>query len=414
MAKKIGKLTALDVTRAKPAGLYGDGGNLWLQVGPTGAKSWVFRYTLHEKPRTMGLGPVKTVSLLQARELAADKRLLLLKGKDPIAEKRHEEALARLVAASGETFSSCAERFIEAHKASWKSSQHVTQWKLSLKKHVAPVIGDISIGLIDTPLVLKVLEPIWTNIPWTARRVRGRIEMVLNWAKARGMRTGENPARWRGHLENLLPKRARHIKVRHSPSLPYRELGDFMAKVRGHDLMSAAALEFTILTAARSMEVIKATWSEIDLHARTWIIPAERMKAGREHRVPLSTQAVVLLERMGKLRTHGDYIFPGTKFGKSLSDHTMLMFLKVTLLRGDIVTHGFRSTFRDWCAECTSYPREVCEAALAHNDRSDTEAAYFRSDLFPKRAKLMQSWADFCDAPSASRTDNVIPIAVAV
>ena len=414
MAKKIGKLTALDVSRLKESGLYGDGGNLWLQVGPTGAKSWVFRYTLNSKSRMMGLGPLATVSLLQAREAAGDKRLLLLRGKDPITEQRNEQALARLSAASGETFETCATRYIEAHKTSWKSAQHLDQWNQSLAKHVTPVIGKLPIGSIDTVLVLKVLEPIWTKVPWTARRLRGRIEMVLDWAKARDMRLGENPARWRGHLENLLPKKSKLLRVRHSPSLPYEYLGDFMTLIRTHTCLSASALEFTILTATRSMEVIKAKWSEINLEARVWTIPAERMKSGREHRVPLSVQAVAILERMQKIRQQGDYVFPGTKHGKSMSDHTMLMFIKLTLGIRAVVTHGFRSTFRDWAGETTSYPREVCEAALAHSDRSDTEAAYFRSDLFAKRAKLMQSWADYCDLPSKTQTGNVVPMQAAI
>jgi len=414
MAKQIGKLTALDVSRPKAPGMYGDGGNLWLQVGPTGAKSWVFRYTLNRKTRMMGLGPTKTVSLLQAREMAADKRLVLLRGLDPIAEQRRLEALARLAEASGETFTSCAERFIESHKASWKNAQHLKQWNQSLAKHVTPVIGDIPIGSVDTVLVLKVLEPIWAKVPWTARRLRGRIEMVLDWAKARDMRIGENPARWRGHLENLLPKKSKLLRVRHSPSLPYAYIGDFMALIRTHTCMSAAALEFTILTAARSMEVIKAKWSEVNLEAKVWTIPAERMKAGREHRVPLTPQAVAVLDKMLKLRTRGDYVFPGMKFEQSLSDHTMLMFIKLTLGIRDVVTHGFRSTFRDWAAESTSFAREVCEAALAHSGKSETEAAYFRSDLFAKRAKLMQAWADYCDMPSVARTDNVVPMQAAM
>lgn len=408
MAKTIGKLTALDVTRAKAAGLYGDGGNLWLQVGPTGAKSWIFRYSLKNKNRAMGLGPLSTVTLSQARAAAADKRLLLLRGKDPIAEQRAEEALARLIARSEETFASCAERYVEAHKSSWKSVQHLTQWKQSLKKHVTPLIGTLPIGSIDTVLVLSVLEPIWTEIPATARRLRGRIEQVLDWAKARNMRTGENPARWRGHLENLLPKKSKLLKVKHHPSLPYSEIGNFMVTLRAQKCFSARALEFTILTASRTMEVLKAKWDEVDLDGRVWTVPAVRMKASREHRVPLSSQAIALLERMKPLRRPGDLLFPGTKHEKSMSDHTMLMLLKLTLGVRNAVPHGFRSTFRDWAAETTSYPREVCEAALAHSNKSETEAAYFRSDLFAKRETLMQSWSDYCDLPSVKQKGNVV------
>jgi len=309
-------------------GLYGDGGNLWLQVGPTGNKSWMFRYTFAGRSRMMGLGSFQTVTLAQAREAAVDKRLLLVRGIDPIADKRRAEAQARLEEASGITFEACAGRYIAAHKSSWKGDTNEAAWNRSLRNYVNPLIGKLRVSEIDTVLVLTVLEPIWTVIPTTARLIRGRIEMVLDWAKTREMRTGENPARWRGHIENLLADEPRRRRVKHFPALPYPELGDIMIKLRNLSYLSANALEFTILTAARSMEVINAKWPEINMDAKVWTIPAERMKTDVEHRVPLSTQAIAVLQRMLKCRKPGDYVFPGVKHLKPLSDHTLLMCIK--------------------------------------------------------------------------------------
>ena len=317
MARKVGKLTALDVTRLRKPGLHSDGGNLWLQISAAGAKSWVFRYTLHRRPHWMGLGAVATVSLANAREAAADQRLLLFRGKDPLAEARAAEARARLIAASEVTFEKAAGQYIAAHEASWGEG-YVSEWRSTLKTYVFPIIGKLSVASIDTVLVLKVMEPIWQDIPVTAGRIRGRIESILDWAKARELRTGENPARWRGHLQNLLAKRPRIRKVQHFPALPYAKIGDFMADLRSRDHHAVAPLELTILTATRSREAIEAKWSEFDLVQRVWTIPAERMKSGRPHRVPLSDQTIALLERIRKSKMAGDHVFPGDKPEKTL------------------------------------------------------------------------------------------------
>ena len=408
MARIIGKLTALKVDKAKQPGMYGDGGGLYLRVTDDGAKNWVFRFMLNGRPRWMGMGPLHTVSLSEARKRAGEHRLRRHDGIDPIEARRAERLQARLDAAKAVTFKECAENYIKAHRAGWRNAKHAGQWEATLATYAEPVIGKLSVQAIDTALVLKCLEPIWTGKPETAGRVRGRIEVILDWAKVRGYRTGENPARWRGHLDKLLPARGKVRRVEHHAALPYAELPGFLVALRQQGGIAARALEFTILTAARTGETMFARWDELDLLDKNWTVPAERMKAGREHRVPLSARALGILEEM-QAHHHGDegFVFPGAKLGKPLSNMAFLMLLR-RMGRGELTAHGFRSTFRDWVAERTNSPAEVAEMALAHTVSDKTVAAYNRSDLFDRRRRLMQQWATFCIAPPVQeRQSNV-------
>jgi integrase len=304
------------------------------------------------------------------------------------------------------TFRQCADAFIASHEAGWGSAVHRRQWTHSIAQYAHPVIGGLPVHAIDTALVMKVIEPLWTSIPETASRVRGRIESVLDWAKVRGYRTGENPARWRGHLDHLLPARLKIRRVKHYAALPYAEIGTFVGKLREETSVSARGLEFLILTAARLGEVVGATWSEIDLSNRVWTVPVTRMKSAREHRVPLSAAAVALLTGMREMR-NSDFVFFGRYPGAPLNRSTLLLLAK-KLGGASTNVHGFRSTFRDWCAEQTNFPREVAELALAHTIGSDVERAYQRGDLFEKRRKLMDAWAEFCARPTTS--GDVVPI----
>jgi integrase len=400
MARTIGKLTALAVDRPKRRGYYGDGGGLFLQVSASGAKSWVFRFKEFGRLREMGLGPTHTVSLAEARQKALECRKLRLDGRDPIETRKAARAQARLDAAKAMTFKGCAERYIASHKAGWCNPKHAAQWPSTLSTYVYPIFGSLPVQAVDVGLVMKALEPIWTAKPETASRVRGRVESVLDWAISRGYRQGENPARWRGHLENLLPKKSKVRRVEHHAALPYREVAAFLAELRQQEGVAARALEFAILTAARTGEVIGAKWSEIDFEAGLWGVPAERMKGGREHRVPLSEATVAVLDAMKTIR-HGDYVFPGGRAGRPISNMAMTMTLR-RMGRGELTVHGFRSTFRDWAAERTGFPAEAAEMALAHVVSDKVEAAYRRGDLFQKRRQLMDGWAKFCAAAGAT------------
>jgi integrase len=404
MARKIEQLTALTVSRAKKRGYLADGGGLYLQISASGAKSWVFRFRENGRLREAGLGPVHTVTLAKARERAHEYRNLRLDGIDPIAERQAGQLRAKLEAARAMTFKQCAEAYIEAHKGSWKNDKHAAQWPSTLETYAYPVFGDLSVQTIDVALVTKAVEPIWKTKTETASRLRGRIERVLDWATVRGYRQGDNPARWRGHLETLLPQRAKVQKVQHHAALPYAEIGAFMAALRGQDGTAASALEFLILTATRTGEVIGATWDEIDPGAAVWTIPPDRMKAGKEHRVPLSKPALAVLTRLrdgAPDAAPGTFVFPGLKAGKPLSNMAMLKLLE-RMDRSDLTVHGFRSTFRDWAAERTNFPREVAEHALAHSLPDKVEAAYRRGDLFEKRRQIMDAWARFCGTTESS------------
>jgi integrase len=406
VARTIGKLTALAITQAKRRGYYGDGGGLFLQVSASATKSWVFRFKEGGRLREMGLGPTHTVSLAEARQKALECRKARLEGLDPIQARRGKRIQAKLDVAKAMTFAACAERYIASHKAGWRNPKHAAQWPATLGTYVYPVFGSLPVQAVDVGLVMKAIEPIWTAKPETASRVRGRIESVLDWATARGYRQGENPARWRGHLENLLPKKSKVRRVEHHSALPYAEIAAFTAELRQQEGVAARALEFAILTAARTGEVIGAKWDEIDLGEPLWAVPAERMKAGKEHRVPLSDAAIAILEGMRKIR-QGDHIFPGGKAGRPISNMAMLMLLR-RMGRGDLTAHGFRSSFRDWAAERTTFPAEVAEMALAHAVSDKVEAAYRRGDLFQKRRQLSDAWAKFCAAAPAA--GQVVPI----
>lgn len=405
MARREKKLTARTVATLKKRGRYGDGGGLWLQVSPGGTKSWLFRYMQNGRARQMGLGPVDVVGLADARHRAWLCRRRLLDGIDPIEARRADGMQARLEAARGKTFKECAEAYITSHAPSWRNEKHRAQWRSTLKTYVYPVFGDLSVASVDTGLVLKVLEPMWLTTPETGTRVRGRIESILDWATARAYRTGENAARWRGHLDKVLPARAKVSRVKHHPALPYGEIPVFMARLRAQEGVSARALEFTILTATRTSETIRARWDEIGLDSKMWTIPGERMKAGKGHRVPLSERAMTILKGLPR---EGGYVFPGGRAKTPLSSMALLMTLR-RMGRDDITTHGFRSTFRDWAAETTAYPRDVAEMALAHAIADKVEAAYRRGDLFAKRRELMDAWATYC-AALPGRKGQVVPM----
>jgi integrase len=382
--------------------LIADGHGLYLRIGPTGAKRWVFRYRRDGRLHDMGLGPLHTVSLAEARSKALDCRRQRLDGVDPLAAKREAAAKARVVDAKTMTFQACAEAYIAAHRAGWKNAKHAKQWPNTLRDYVYPILGELPVQAVDVALVMKAVEPIWTAKPETASRVRGRIESVLDWATARGYRSGgENPARWKGHLANLLPKKSKVRRVERHAALHYAALAEFMIELRQQDAVSARAMEFAILTAARTGEVIGATWSEIDFESRIWAVPPERMKAGREHRVPLSESALSILGPLYEVRT-GDKAFP-------ISHAAMLMLLR-RMGRGELTVHGFRSTFSDWCAEQTAFPAEVREMALAHAVSDKVEAAYRRGDMFEKRRQVMDAWARYCAEPQSQRAGKVVAI----
>ena len=389
--------------RKLPDGFHSDGGLLYLVVNGEG-RSWVLRYQRHGKVTDMGLGSLGDLTLAEARTMAAEARGRRAFGQDPLTARRQAIASSATV----QTFRQCAEAYIKAHEASWRYARHKAHWVSSLERHVYPTVGELPVGSVDTGLVLKLLEPIWHKTPSAASLVRGRIEAILGWATIRRYRTGDNPARWANHLEHALPEVGKLRRVRHHPSLPYADMAAFMAELRKQRGMAPRAMEFLILTAARSGEARGAKWSEIDEAERLWIIPEERMKASRAHRVPLSNQALALLAEMKKLRHAGDggFIFQGGKPGKPLSPMSLRALLGA-MERKDITTHGMRSCFRDWCAEQTSHPNHVAEMALAHAIGNAVEAAYRRGDLLEKRRQLMQAWASYCATPTP---ENVIPI----
>jgi integrase len=422
MARTTGRLTALKVERLRSKiGLHADGGGLYLQVTPGGA-SWVLRYMLNGKAREMGLGPLALYGLADARAKALDARRLRHEGIDPIEHRRAERAARALSEAKGITFKECAESYIKAHRAGWRNAKHAGQWEATLATYAFPHIGALSVQATDTALVMRVIEQpngqgatLWTAKPETASRLRGRIERILDWAKVRGYREGENPARWRGHLDKLLPAWQKIRKVEHHAALPYTELPAFLIALRAQEGVSARALEFAILTAARTGEVIGARLAEISERDKVWTVPGERMKAGKEHRVPLSARALAIvngIDRFGDSEQGNDaqseagaFVFPGGKPGKALSNMAFLMLLR-RMKREDLTAHGFRSTFRTWAAERSNFPREVIEAALAHTVGNKVEAAYQRGDLFEKRRRVMEAWAQFCTTALAQKPQS--------
>lgn len=382
-------LSARKVDTAGP-GRHGDGRGLFLYVKPTGARSWVLRYQVQGRRRDLGLGPYPDVTLAMARERAAKARRLIAEGQDPIAKKQQ---------AKPKTFREAALELIESKRPGWKNAKHAAQWTSTLEAYVFPTIGAVQIAKIETADVMSTLTPIWATKPETANRVRQRIEAVIDYASALGIRSGDNPARWRGHLDHLLPKPKKVRAVKHHPALPHAQIADFMGDLAQREGVAARALAFTILTGARSGETRGMTWSEVDLDAKVWTIPAERMKAAKEHRVPLTDEALALLGQRAEGTPDDALIFGSeAKPGKPISDMSMTAVLR-RMDRADITVHGFRSTFRDWAGETTGFPREVIEAALAHGIKDKAEAAYARSDLFDKRRKLMEAWAARSIAP---------------
>jgi integrase len=404
--RQLNRLTARAVTTQQSPGLYCDGGGLYLQVSPSGSKAWIFRYRspFTQKLRDMGFGALHSIGLAEAREKAATQRNAILNGLDPI-ESRDEEIRRRAAeAAKAITFEKCATAYIESHRAGWRNEKHAEQWDSTIKTYCNPEIGALPVQEVDTGLVLKILEPIWATKPETASRLRGRMENILDWAKARGYRSGENPARWKGHLNQLLPTLAKKDRVIHHKAMPYSDVSEFMPKLRAINCTSARCLELTILTATRTNETIKATRQEFDIDNATWTIPASRMKAKKEHRVPLSPRAVEIVREL--LNREGDFLFPQIKKSKPICNMAMLSLLE--RMKVDVTVHGFRSSFRDWAAESTGFSHEVCEMALAHTVSNAAEAAYRRGNLFEKRAKLMCAWADFINSPRLDAT--VIPM----
>jgi len=411
MARAIGRLTALKVEKAKQPGMYCDGGGLYLRVTAEGAKNWVLRYMLDRRPRWMGLGPLALYGLQEARAKALDARRKRHEGIDPIEARRAERARQRLDAAKAITFKQSAEAYIAAHSAAWRNGKHAGQWGATLTTYAYPIIGALPVQAVDTGLVLRVLEPIWRTKPETASRVRGRLESILDFAKVRGYREAENPARWRGHLDKLLPAHSKLREVEHHAALPYAELPAFLASLRQQEGIAARALEFAILTAARTGEAIGARWSEIDLLDKTWTVPLGRMKGRRQHRVPLSPRALAIVAEMQTVHASNDdgFVFQGGKARKSLSNMAFLMLLR-RMGRGDLTAHGFRATFKTWASERSSFQNEIVEASLAHIIGGKVEQAYMRGDLFEKRRRLMQQWATFAITLPAHQAENVAPL----
>ena len=393
-----GNLYARKVETLTKPGRYSDGGNLYLFITPNGGKRWTFFYRFGKsadgKPirREMGLGSAAKgeVSLAEAREKALDARKLLNAGIDPLEARKASNKVERTIP----TFGAFADGYIKAHRPKFRNEKHAAQWQMTLGDAYCKAIRSKPVNEIDTEAVLTVLQPIWTTVPETAARLRGRIENILDAAKARGFRDGQNPAQWRGHLKTLLPARQRLTRGHHA-ALPYDDLPAFMAELRARHSTAALAMELAILTATRSGEVLNAQWNEFDLDKAIWTIPAVRMKAGHEHRVPLTARVVDFLKAMTRLHDN-EHVFPGTAKGKPLSSMAMTMQLR-RMNRGNITVHGFRSTFRDWASEQTSFPHETCEHALAHRISDKAEAAYRRGDQFEKRRKLMDVWAAFCE-----------------
>jgi integrase len=399
------RLTDIQCKKAG-VGIHGDGGGLALQVQPGARgvrKTWIFRYMIAGRARTMGLGIYPEVSLQRAREKAQECRRLKAEGIDPIEHKHAARAsLRRLAGTQVPAFDECAAACINGRSQAWRGARSGEDWARSLKTYVSPVFGHVPVDVVDLAMVCQVLEPLWRTKCETASRLRGRIERVPAYATVRGFRSGPNPAVWRNNLDQILASRRRVAAVKHFASMPYSDVPGFMALLRASEVTSAYALRFLILTAARREEVVGARWSEIDVPGRVWTIPANRMKAGKEHRVPINQGAIDVLERMCRTSEH---VFSGASRPR-MSGATLNAFLY--RIGCPFTVHGFRSSFRDWCAERTNYPREICEQALAHSTGSAVELSYRRTDYFAQRAKLMQAWGEFCESPPTGA--EIIPL----
>jgi integrase len=405
MTRFVDRLS-LEMVKDAPKGMHADGGGLYLHVNGKGAKSWIFRYMMQGKAYEMGLGSHHTVDLHEARRRALARRLDVLDGKNPIEDRRLAQRQAELERAKTTTFADCARQYITAHRAGWRSPKSLAAWEGTLASFVYPIFGNVQVGAVDVALVTKALRPIWDTKPETANRVRGRIEAILDFATVHHWREGDNPARWRGNLDKTLPNKTKVRAVEHHPALAFGELPAFVEVLRQENGTAAQALEFAILTSARTGEVIGAQRREIDLTARLWTIPGSRMKGGREHRVPLSDAALAVIAAV-PLAEPDAFLFPGGKPRRPLSNMAMLQLLK-RMKRDDLTVHGFRSTFRDWAAERTGFQNEVIEMALAHAVGDKVEAAYRRGDLFDKRRRLMDAWAGYCT--SAPAIGGVVPL----
>ncbi|MGB8744144.1 MAG: integrase arm-type DNA-binding domain-containing protein [Xanthobacteraceae bacterium] len=401
MARQSHLLNALRVKTLMAHGApkrHPDGGGLYLSISKNGGQRWVFLYRRNKRLREKGLGSARIVSLADARVLATEARQQLAQGIDPLGSRA-----ARLVP----TFQVAAKEYIEQNKKGWKNAKHAEQWTSTLDRYADPIIGSLPVSEIDTSHIVEILKPMWSTKTETASRVRGRVEAVLDWARAHGLRDGDNPARWRGHLSKLFPARSRVSPVEHHPALPYEEMPEFVRELRSRSALTASALEFAILTAARTGETVQATWGEINFDQQVWIVPKEHMKSGTEHRVPLCARAIDILRSVQPNKIDAEaHIFPGGRRGKPLSENGMLALL-ARMGRKDITVHGFRSTFRDWAGECTNAPNEVVEMALAHVIENKAEAAYRRGDLFNKRRALMLMWGKYCNGLQA---DTVVSL----
>lgn len=404
MARELNRLTALEIKNAQPGDkpntprLFADGGGLYLQVMPQGSKSFLFRYTFNGKPKTLGMGATHTVGLAEARVLAQSYRAMVLGGDDPKVVRERQKADKKDVA--NPDFRWCAEQYIAAHRADWKNAKHAHQWHQSLQDYAYLKIGPIPVRDIDVHHVMDVLKPIWATKTETATRIRGRIERILGWSAISGYRSGENPARWQAYLSELLPKPRKVTVRKHHSAVPHRDIAAFLLNLRAQsDSVSARALEFLTLTAMRTGEVIGARWSEFDFDSNVWTVPADRMKAQRPHSVPLSDRAVEIVKNIAHLPDE-QFVFRGRKQGTHISNMSMLQIMSRMNL--EHVPHGMRSTFRDWAADMTDFPRELAEAALAHVVGDKTEAAYLRSDRLDRRRTMMDAWADYCTTPAIS------------
>jgi integrase len=390
------------VESVKDVGYHRCGPSLYLQVSPSGTKSWIYRFKspVTKKQREMGLGSQSVIGLAEARQLALEQKRLVALGTDPIEERKQIQKSKVIEQARYVTFNEVAEACIKAKSHEWRNAKHAQQWSNSLKRYAYPILGDLPLSDISTDLVLKVVEPIWISKTETASRVRQRIETIWDYGKARNYVDGENPARLKGHLDQLLAKTSKVKRVRHFPALPYNQIGNFMKSLRNRSGFSALGLEFLILTAGRTGEVIGAKWAEIDLEQEVWTIPAERMKAGKEHRVPLTPRAMEILNSITSNRNPEAYVFSGWKQNTGLSNNAFLAVLK-KMGRSEITAHGFRSTFRDWAAEeAHQFPNETIELALAHTIKNKAEAAYRRGDQLERRRELMAAWSDYTNQHS--------------
>lgn len=405
MSQTVNRLTATRVQKIKTSGMYPDGAGLYLQVTAADAKSWLFRYSLRGKAREMGLGSFRKVSLADARRKATECHRLLEDHIDPIEHRKVARTATALASAKTIPFKEAAARYIAMRSKGLKNAKHATQWGTTISTYAEPILGELPARDINVGHIYRVLEQIWTTKPETAGRVRGRIEKILGWCKVNGYRDGENPARWRDNLDQLLPKLSEVRKVTHHPALPYAELPAFMEKLRSQEGTAARALEFAILTAARTEEVILAQPSEINKREKLWTAPPEHMKLKRQHLVPLGARAIELLGGASD-----SYLFPSVSHpDKHLSNMAMLMVLD-RMGYGHVTVHGFRSTFKDWCRDRTRFENYVSEAALAHASGDKIEAAYARSDVLDKRCRLMEAWAAYCASPTNAATNKVLAL----